>query len=115
MEVLGNMKIRDKKYVSIYVEDFSRSKRDVSEEMLLAVEKEYPDYTLEGICLEGLECSYNRDYEKFERKGYVEFLLSREVDFTSNVGIDFDNLLYSFVGDDCDYIDYDYKFKKQFR
>ena len=109
------MKIRDKRYVSIYIEDFSRSKRDVSEEMLQAVEKEYSGYTLEGICLEGLECRYNLEYEKFERKGYVEFLLSREVDFTGNEDVDFDNLLYNFVGDDCGYIDYDYKFKKSYR
>lgn len=109
------MKIRDKVYVSKYIEDYSRSKRDISDEMLQEIAEEYADYTLEGICLEGLECSYNRDYEKFERKGYVEFLLSREVDFVGNVDIDFDNLLYRFVDEDCKYIDYDYKFKKQFR
>ena len=109
------MKIRDKRYVSIYIEDFSRSKRDVSKEMLLAVEKEYSGYTLEGICLEGLDYSYNEEYEKFERKGYVEFLLSKEVDYINNVDVDFDNLLYSFGDDVCDYIDCDYKVNKSYR
>ena len=103
MEVLGNMKIREKIYVSVYIEDSCRYKREVSDKMLQVVAEDYPDYTLEGICLDGLEVEYNEEYEVLERTGYVEYLLSREVDFENGVNVDFDAMLYSFGDDDCDY------------
>ena len=72
--------------------------------MLQAIVKDYAGYTLEGVCIDDLEFSYNYEYEKFERKGYVEFLLSREVDYEGDeVDIDFENLLYSFDEDNLDY------------
>lgn len=104
------MKIREKIYVSIYIEDSCRYQLEVSEKMLQFVADEYPDYTLEGICLDGLEVEYNEEYEVLERTGYVEYLLSREVDFENGVNVDFDTLLYSF-GDD----DYDYRVKKHYK
>lgn len=109
------MKIREKIYVSRYINDWRRLKRSISKEMLQGLAEEYSGYTLEGVCLDNLEVVYDEQNEVYDRKGYVEFLLSREVDFTGNEDVDFDNLLYSFVGDDCDYIDYDYKFKKSYR
>lgn len=42
--------------------------------MLQVIAEEYPDYTLEGICLDDLEVEYNEEYEVLERKGYVEYL-----------------------------------------
>lgn len=103
MEVLGNMKIREKIYVSVYIEDSCRYSREVSDKMLQVVAENYPDYTLEGICLDGLEVEYNEEYEVLERTGYVEFLLSREVNYENGVDVDFDAMLYSFGDDDCDY------------
>lgn len=78
--------------------------------MLQVVAEDYPDYTLEGICLDGLEVEYNEEYEVLERTGYVEYLFSREVDFENRVNVDFDTLLYSF-GDD----DYEYRVKKFYK
>ena len=98
------MKIREKIYVSIYIEDSCRYQREVSEKMLQFVADEYPDYTLEGICLDDLEVEYNEEYEVLERKGYVEYLLSREVDFENGVDVDFDAMLYSFGYFYCDYM-----------
>lgn len=97
------MKIREKIYVSRYINDWRRFKRSISKEMLQGLAEEYSGYTLEGVCLDNLEVVYDEQNEVYDRKGYVEYLLSRDVDFENGVNIDFDTLLYSFGDDDCDY------------
>ena len=77
------MKIKDRKIIGIKVTKVPyRWGVEVTNEMLLILDKHYPNYTLGGINFDDLEDDgFDRDNEVRLKSGVIVFYLTRDVDF----------------------------------
>lgn len=76
------MKIKDRKIIGIKVTKVPyRWGTEVTNDMLLLLDKHYPKYTLEGINFDDLEDDgFDRDNEVRLKSGVIVFYLTRDVD-----------------------------------
>lgn len=76
------MKIKDRKIIGIKVTKVPyRWGIEVTDDMLLLLDKHYPKYTLEGISFDDLEDDgFDEDNEVMLKSGVIVFYLTRDVE-----------------------------------